>query len=83
VAAWSDTRNGDEQTSSQDIYAAPMAFDSSSIPAGKLGAQTGYGAGDLVLVGVIVGLAGLLAGAGATLLLTRRAREARTRTPVP
>jgi hypothetical protein len=82
VGAWSDTRNGDEQTSSEDIYAAPMAFDSSSIPSGKLGAQNGYTSGDLVLVGVILGVAGLLAGAGVALLLTRRTREAKTTTRV-
>lgn len=72
VGAWTDTRNGDQQTSSEDIYAAPMAFDSSSIPSGKLGAQNGYTGGDLLIVGVIIGLAGLLAGTGMALLLARR-----------
>ena len=83
VTGWSDTRNGDADTSSQDIYAAPLAFDTSTIPAGQPGSgSSGYGAGDLALVASVVGVTGLLAGAGIALVVTRRRREARVRETV-
>lgn len=67
VASWSDTRNGDQQTEAQDLFAAPLALTSSVIPAGYAGATVpGYGALDLVLVGLIAALAA----AGLTLFLT-------------
>lgn len=81
VAAWSDTRNGDEQNPSQDIYAAPIAYDTSTIPAGYAGATSGYSGGDVTLIAIIVGLAALLAGAGVTLILVRR--RAQTAAGVP
>ena len=73
VAAWSDTRNGDAHTETQDLYAAPLAFDSSAIPAGFAGATVpGYNRTDLLVVGVIAGLAGLLGGIGLALLFAVR-----------
>ncbi|MGH7687099.1 MAG: sialidase family protein [Candidatus Dormibacteria bacterium] len=72
VSAWSDTRNGDEQNPSQDIYAAAIAFDASTIAAGRAGASSGYSGGDVALLAIIVGLAALLAGSGITLILVRR-----------
>lgn len=86
VAAWTDTRNGDASTSSQDLYAATLAFDRSAIPAGMAGAAAaGYSRSDLVLVAVVVGLAALLAGAGLALLLValRARRRAPLDTPAP
>ena len=84
VGAWSDTRNGDDQNPSQDIYAAPIAYDASTIPAGYAGATSGYSGGAVALVGIVVGLAALLAGAGITLMLVRRSQArtgARSETP--
>ncbi|MDQ6846706.1 MAG: glycoside hydrolase [Candidatus Dormibacteraeota bacterium] len=74
VAAWSDTRNGDAHSQTQDFYAAPLAFDATAIPAGFAGATVpGYNRTDLIVVGLIAGIAGLLAGAGLALLLGVRA----------
>lgn len=76
IAVWSDTRNGDDVTNAQDLYAAPIAYDASTIPAGLKGANSGgYGGGDLAIVGVVIGLTGLLGGAGAAMLLTARRRR--------
>ena len=73
VGAWSDSRNGDDQNPSQDIYAAPIAFDSSTIPVGTAGSTSGlYSGGDVAIFAIVVGLATLLAGAGVALLLVRR-----------
>ena len=74
VAVWSDTRNGDAHNETQDLYAAPLAFNSSAIPAGYAGATVpGYSRSDLVIVGIIAGVTGLLGGAGITLLVGVRA----------
>lgn len=86
IAVWSDTRNGDDVANTQDLYAAPIAYDASTIPAGLRGASTGgYGSGDLALVGVVVGVTGILAGAGVAMLLVavrrRRAAENAPTTP--
>lgn len=77
IAVWSDTRNGDDVTNTQDLYAAPIAYDAATIPAGLKGANSGagYTTTDLVLVGVVLGVTGLLAGAGIAMLLTARRRR--------
>lgn len=77
VAVYSDTRNGDSTSNTQDLFAAPIAYDPSTIPAGFKGAGTGsYGGSDVAIVGIVVGVAGLLAGAGLVMLLTLRRRRA-------
>ena len=76
TAVWSDTRNGDATTNSQDLYDAPIAYDTSTIPAGLKGAVTGsYTGSDVAIVGIVIGVAGLLAGAGIVMLLTVIARR--------
>lgn len=78
VAVWSDTRRGDANTQTQDLYAAPMAFASSMIPAGFAGAiAPGYSRSDLIIVGVVAGAAGLLGGIGLALLLSVSAARRR------
>ncbi|HET9051904.1 MAG TPA: sialidase family protein [Candidatus Dormibacteraeota bacterium] len=80
AAAWSDTRLGDASTSTQDLFVAPLAFDTSTIPAGLAGAVSsgGYDKSDLVVVGLLAGGAALFGGAGIALLVvmlaTRRRR---------
>ena len=86
IAVWSDTRNGDDVTNTQDLYAAPVAYDVSTIPAGLKGASTGaYSSGDLALVGVVLGVTGILVGAGIAFLLTalRRRRAAESAPTIP
>ena len=63
VVAWTDTRNGDDQTQAQDIYSAVVNVSS---------AAAGYSTGDLVIVIVVVALAALAAGVGITLLISGR-----------
>ena len=76
VAVWSDTRNGDDTANAQDLYAGPVAYDVSTIPAGLKGASTGaYTGSDVAIVGIVIGVAGLLAGAGVVMLLTVMARR--------
>lgn len=76
LAVWSDTRNGDDSTNAQDLYAAPIAYDPSLIPSGLKGASTGgYTGSDVAVVGIVIGVAGLLAGAGIVMLITVIARR--------
>jgi hypothetical protein len=63
VIAWTDTRNGDQDSQAQDIYSAVVSFSSTA---------AGYSTGDLVIVIVVVALAALAAGAGITLLVSSR-----------
>lgn len=80
TAVWSDTRNGDATANTQDLYAAPIAYDVSTIPAGLKGASSGgYTGSDLAIVGIVVGIAGLLAGAGVVMLLAVSRRRAAAR----
>ena len=68
VIAWTDTRNGDDNTQAQDIYSAVVTFSSTS---------AGYTTGDLIIVIVVVALAALAAGVGITLLITSRTARGR------
>ena len=77
IAVWSDPRNGDDSTNTQDLYAAPIAYDPSTIPPGLKGASSGgYTGSDVAIVAIVIGVAGLLAGAGLVMLLTLRRRRA-------
>ena len=83
-AAWTDTRNGDQISSTQDIYASVIAYDPSLIPAGQPGAPSpGYSGGQLALVAVVIGLAGVAGGAGVALLVSRRPSRRETPAQVP
>lgn len=75
LAGWSDTRNGDAQNPSQDIYTGLVSF-------GAAGATAAGADGHQLLIAVVASLAGIGIGAGLALLAVSLLGR-RRRTGVP